>query len=150
MGALARRIGRHRSRLAGAAAVALAAGALAAPAEAARTKVKWNGGGGLAGISVSLTVYADRTAQAETSGKTADFTLTPREWTRLTDRLRAARFRTLERRYAPEPIWPDSTADTVRYRGREVTVWTGGEPPRRLTRLLRCIWRLHDRHEPSR
>jgi hypothetical protein len=150
MGALAGRIGRHRARLAGAAAVALAAGALAAPAEAARKKLEWRAGGGIAGISLSLTVYADHTAQAETRGETSDFTLTAREWRKLTDRLRAARFRSLEETYAPEPIVPDSTYETVRHRGRAVTVWTDGAPPRRLTRLLGYIARLHERHDPPR
>jgi hypothetical protein len=102
-------------------------------------------------MSGSLVVYTDHTAVAEENGSAGErVRITDREWAKLTGRLRAARFRTLEQRYAPEPIFPDSTYDTVRYRGREVTVWTGGEPPARLRRLLRHIWRLHDRYEPAR
>jgi hypothetical protein len=113
--------------------------------------VEWSGGGGIAGLFSALTVYTDHTAVAEENGTEGDrVRLTDREWHKLNERLRAARFRTLEKRYAPEPIWPDSTSETVRYRGREVTVWSGGEPPRRLDRLLRYIWRLQDRYEPSR
>ena len=113
--------------------------------------MEWSGGGGIAGLFSSLTVYTDHTAVAEENGTAGErVTLTDREWRKLDARLRAARFRTLEKRYAPEPIWPDSTSETVRYRGREVTVWSGGEPPRRLNRLLRHIWRLQDRYEPAR
>jgi hypothetical protein len=150
MGALARRCGRHRARLAGAAAVALAAAALAAPADAARTKVAWETSGGIAGFTASLTVYADRSARATTNGERARFDLTRREWSRLGARLRAARFGTLERRYAPPARIPDGTEDIVRHRGRTVVVQTGGEPPARLARLLRHLARLHGRHDPAR
>lgn len=101
-------------------------------------------------MSASLTVFTDHTARAEENGKRAAFTLSDREWRRLGERLRAARFRTLEARYVPEPVVPDGTFDTVRYRGRTVTVATGGDPPRRLERLLRHIGRLHERHAPAR
>jgi hypothetical protein len=150
MGALAGRSGRHRARLAGAAAVTLAAGALAAPADAARTKVAWETSGGIAGITAGLTVHADHTGRATQNGETARFLVTRREWSALNERLRAARFRTLERRYAPEARIPDGTLDVVRHRGHTVTVETGGDPPRRLERLLRHLARLHERHAPSR
>jgi hypothetical protein len=150
MGALAGRIRRHRARLAGAAAVALAAGGLAAPGEARSTKVDWDAGGGLAALHGGLQVFTDHTAVWEENGETADVRLTDRQWRRLGERLRAARFRSLERRYAPEPVWPDSTYQTVRHRGRTVEVATGGRPPRRLQRLLRHLSRLHGRLEPGR
>jgi hypothetical protein len=150
MGALARRIGRHRSGLAGAAAVALAAGALAAPADAARTRVAWDRSGGIAGITERLTVHADHTGRATLNGETVRFFVTRREWSALGERLRAARFGMLERRYAPPARIPDGTSEVVRHRGRTVTVETGGDPPRRLELLLRHLARLHDRHAPAR
>jgi hypothetical protein len=148
MGPLARRIGRHRAGLAGAAAVALALAA--APADARTVKVKWDAGGGLAALHGGLTVFTDRSATWVENDERADVTLSDRQWRKLGDRLRASRFRTLERRYAPEPVWPDSTYETVRYRGRTVEVATGGEPPRRLERLLRHLARLHGRLDPGR
>jgi hypothetical protein len=152
MGALAGWCGRHRSRIAGAAAVALAAAALSAPAGASvRRHVQWETGGGIGGgTGTALAVYTDRTGRAEEGGATARFELTRREWSALRERLRAARFGTLARRYAPTPRILDSTYDIVRHRGRTVTVWTGGDPPRRLVRLIRHLARLHRAHEPSR
>jgi hypothetical protein len=148
MGALARRIGRHRAGLAGAAAVTLA---LAAPAGAAvKTHVAWTISGGIAGTTAGLTVYTDHSARADVNGERARFALTGREWSALRARLRAARFSTLSPRYAPAQRVPDGTSETVRHRGRTVTVETGGDPPRRLERLLRHLSRLHDRHAPSR
>jgi hypothetical protein len=147
MGALAGRIRRHRSRLAGAALLALA---LAAPAEARTTKVEWDAGGGLAALHGGLQVYTDHAATWEENGDAAEVRLTDRQWRKLDARLKASRFRTLKRSYAPEPVIPDSTYETVRYRGRTVGVSTGGEPPRRLERLLRHLARLHDRLDPGR
>ena len=148
MGALAGRGGRHRARLAGAAAVALA---LAAPAGAAgKPQVAWTISGGIAVTTAGLTVYADHHARADVDGERARFHLTDREWSTLRARLRAARFGTLAPRYAPAQRVPDGTSETVRHRGRTVTVETGGDPPRRLVRLLRHLSRLHERHAPSR
>ncbi len=116
-----------------------------------RTHVAWETGGGIAGgFGVALTVYADHTARAEERGERARFALTRREWTRLRERLRAARFGSLARRYAPPVRVPDGTYDIVRYRGKAVTVETGGDPPRRLERLIRHLARLHERHAPAR
>ena len=112
--------------------------------------MKWEGGGGIAGLFASLTVYRDHGARATDNEKHADFTLTGGEWRTLGRRLKAARFGTLEKRYAPTPVIPDSTFDEVTYRGRSVTVATGGHPPRRLQRLLSYLWKLHERHQPSR
>jgi hypothetical protein len=149
MGALAGRRGRHRAGLAGAALVALLLAA--APADAARRHVSWSYGGGIAGITgTSLTVFKDRTARALQDGEARDFTLGDRAWTRLRSRLRAARFGTLERRYAPPIPVADGTYDTVRYRGRAVTVETDGDPPRRLERLIALLARIHGAHAPAR
>jgi hypothetical protein len=145
MGALAGRRGRHRAGLAGAALLALLL--LAAPAHAAATKVRWETGGGIAGITGTvLTVHADRTARAEAFGDAADFTLGDRRWAQLGRRLRAARFDTLQRRYRPRLPVADGTFDEVRHRGRAVTVETGGEPPRRLVRLIALLRRIHGAH----
>lgn len=113
-------------------------------------KVKWDAGGGLAALHGGLTVFTDHTATWVENEQEADVSLTDRQWRTLNRRLKASRFRTLERSYAPEPVWPDSTYETVRYRGRTVDVATGGEPPRRLKRLLRHLSRLHDRLDPGR
>ena len=78
------------------------------------------------------------------------FRVSRREWSALNERLRAARFGTLERRYAPDVRIPDGTQEIVRHRGHTVTVETGGDPPRRLERLLRHLARLHERHAPAR
>ena len=95
-------------------------------------------------------MFDDHSARADLNGESARFDLTRREWSKLRERLRAARFRTLAPRYAPEPRVLDGTSETVRYRGRTVTVETGGDPPRRLERLLRHLARLQARHAPAR
>jgi len=148
MGALAGRSGRHRAGLAGAALVALL---LAAPAQAAPEKVRWETSGGIGGITgTSLTVFKDRTARAEEHGDERAFRVGDRRWGQLQRRLRAARFAGLAREYAPPVRIPDGTLDEVRYRGRTVAVETGGDPPRRLQRLIALLARIHRAHAPPR
>jgi hypothetical protein len=141
MGALAGRSGRHRPRVAGAAAVLTLA--LAAPAAAAETLVTWTGGGGVAGgLSAVLVVHRDHSARATRDGDAAAarrFELSRREWRRRRDRLAAARFLTLPAEFKPPAPVPDATYESVRYRGHTVTVYTGAVPPGRLERLLTTL-----------
>jgi hypothetical protein len=145
MGALAGRLGRHRAGLAGAAGL-IAAAALALPAPAASAPlVRWQVTGGLAPRDSSLVVQRDRTARVD---GVREVTLGAREFRRLKDRLAAARFKTLKRRYEPDVIVADGITQTVRHRGKAVSVATGAEDvPRRLSRLLRVLGRIHDRHD---
>jgi hypothetical protein len=147
MGALAGRSGRHRSRLAGAAALTLA---LLAPAPAgAKTLLRWSTGGGIAGSASEMVVHRNHRAHAvedRDAGSAKDFKLTQREWARLRKRLAASHFRTLHAEYKPPAPVPDGTYESVRYRGHTVTVSTGGVPPGRLERLLTTLYRIYQNH----
>jgi hypothetical protein len=107
----------------------------AAPATA-RTIVRYERSGGLAGLHDTLTVSSGgKVAVAGRSG-TRHSTLSAKRLARLKDALAAARFKTLRARYAPPYIVSDGITETVRHAGRTVTVETGGDPPKRLRRLL--------------
>jgi hypothetical protein len=146
MGALAGRLGRHRAGLAGAAGLIAAAAALALPAPASSAPlVRWQVAGGLAPRDSSIVVHRDRTARVD---NVREVTLGGREFRRLKDRLAAARFKTLKQSYEPDVIVFDGITQTVRHRGRSVSVSTGAQDvPRRLSRLLRVLGRIHDRHD---
>ena len=86
----------------------------AATAEGRRL-VRYDVGGGIAGLSNTLVLKRD---------------------------LKAARFATLKRRYEPDVLVFDGITEAVRYRGRTVSVSSGAHPPARLERVLRRLARL--------
>ncbi len=107
--------------------------------------MRWQVTGGLAPRANSMVVHRDRTARVD---DVREVTLGAREFSRLRHRLAAARFGSLKRRYAPEPFVLDGITETVRHRAKAVSVSTGApDVPRRLTRLLRLLGRIHDRYD---
>ena len=120
----------------------LIAGAAAAPAHAARL-VRYDVGGGIAGLSERLVVERDgRAHQTDSRGDEHRFRLSPRGLRALKRDLKAARFPSLKRSYRPDRLVLDGTTRLVRHRGRTVSVSTGADVPVRLQRLLRRLGRL--------
>jgi hypothetical protein len=154
MGALAGRLGRHRSRIAGAAGL-IAALALPAVAPAAERLVSWEQAGGLApGGRPSMTIFKDRTIRAtgDDPAAGAEARISRADKARVKQRLR--RFGSLKREYGPPDgvVVFDGITDTVRAKGHRVRLTSGGAPPPRLEKLLGLLSRLHSKYleEPSR
>ncbi|MEA2246792.1 MAG: hypothetical protein QOH46_1321 [Solirubrobacteraceae bacterium] len=121
----------------------LATFAATATAEA-RQLVRYDVGGGLAGLSGQLIVAADRTAR-QTGNRDGDdkrFTLSARQMRGLRRDLKRARFSTLKRTYRPKYVVNDGIGESVTYKGRSVSVSTGATYPARLHRLLGRLSRL--------
>jgi len=115
--------------------------AMAAPAGAATRLVRYDVGGGIAGISKRLVV--DRDGSARQSGdSTRRFTVSATQLRRLKHELGAARFGSLKRSYRPNVPVSDGTTQSVRYKGFEVSVYSGAEVPDRLARVLRRLSKL--------
>jgi hypothetical protein len=105
--------------------------------------------GGIAGVHQRLDVRPDGAARIESGVTKVDvsrFKLTPSEL----DGLRAARdrvdFANLKKSYAPPQVIADGVASTVRVDGREVTVFTEGDPPPELARLIAVCAGIVDQH----
>ena len=121
----------------------LATFAATATAEARRL-VRYNVGGGLAGISGQLIVATDGTAR-QTGNRDGDdhrFTLSARQLRGLRSDLKHARFSTLKRTYRPNYVVNDGIGESVTYKRRSVSVFTGATYPARLHRLLGRLSRL--------
>jgi hypothetical protein len=115
--------------------------ALAAPAGAATRLVRYDVGGGIAGVSERLVV--DRDGSARQSGDTTRrFTVSVAQLRRLKHELEAARFGSLKRTYRPKVPVSDGITQSVRYKGFEVSVSTGADVPDRLARVLRRLSNL--------
>lgn len=115
--------------------------AVAAPAEA-KQLTRYDVGGGLAGRYDRLVIAAD--GRAHQTGDSGDhrFTVRSRQLRALKRELRAAHFGMLKRRYEPGGRVFDGTTQTIRYRGRAVSVSSGADIPARLSRVLSRIARL--------
>ena len=111
----------------------------------ARRLVRYNVSGGLAGRSERLVIDGDRTAR-QTSGRRSEdarrFTVSSKQLRALKRELKAARFTSLKRRYAPPYVVNDGITETVTYKGRSVSASTGADFPARLHRVLRRLGRL--------
>jgi len=115
--------------------------ALAAPAGAATRLVRYDVGGGIAGVSERLVV--DRDGSARQSGDTTRrFTVSAAQLRRLKHELEAARFGSLKRTYRPKVPVSDGITQSVRYKGFEVSVSTGADVPDRLAHVLRRLSNL--------
>jgi hypothetical protein len=127
-----------------AALLALLMGFAATATAEAKPLVRYEFGGGLAGIGGALTVAGDGAATQSDTRRGGDgrFTLSATQLRGLRRDLRNARFKTLKRFYRPKNIVNDGIAQSVTYRGRSVTVSTGARYPERLHRLLRRLDRL--------
>jgi hypothetical protein len=117
---------------------------LAAPATAdAKRLVRYDVGGGLSGRGATLIV--DRDGSARQTGNLAGskrFTLSAKQLRSLKRELKAARFKSLKRAYQPDFPILDGITQSVTYKGRGVSVYTGAKAPARLTRVLRRLDRL--------
>lgn len=121
----------------------LATSAATATAEAKRL-VRYDAGGGIAGISERLVVARDGTARQSSTRRGDDdrFTLTAKQLRGLRCDLKNARFSTLKRSYRPKYVVNDGIAQAVTYNGRTVSASTGAKYPARLERLLERLGRL--------
>jgi hypothetical protein len=121
----------------------LATFAATATAEA-KQLVRYNVGGGLAGLSGQLIVAGDGTARQSGNRRSDDhrFTLSAKQLSALRRDLKRARFKTLKRTYQPKYVVNDGVGQSVTYKGRSVSVYTGAKYPDRLQRLLRRLGRL--------
>ena len=121
----------------------LATFAATATAEA-RQLVRYDVGGGIAGISERLTVARDGDARQTGNRRGSDhrFRLSAKQLRGLRRDLKNARFSTLKRVYRPRYVVNDGIGQSVSYNGRSVTVSTGATYPARLQRLLRRLGRL--------
>jgi hypothetical protein len=117
--------------------------ALAGAASAeAKTLVRYEVGGGIAGRADRLVVEHNGSAhQTGDSGK-HEFKVSSERLRGLKRALKAARFASLQRRYAPDRVVVDGMSRLVRYRGRTVTVSTGADVPKRLERVLSRLGRI--------
>jgi hypothetical protein len=120
----------------------LATFATTASAEAKRL-VRYDITGGIAGISERIVIDTDGSA-VQTGRRNADerFTVSAKQLRALKRELKAARFRSLKRRYEPDFRVFDGTTQTVRHNGRSVSVFTGANVPARLARVLRRLSRV--------
>jgi hypothetical protein len=121
----------------------LATFAATATADAKRL-VRYDVGGGLAGISERLLIARDGTARqsGNRSGDDHRFILSAKQLRGLRRDLKNARFSTLKRSYRPRYVVNDGIGQSVTYKGRSVSVSTGAKYPARLHRLLARLGRL--------
>jgi hypothetical protein len=117
---------------------------LAAPATAgAKQLTRYDVGGGLAGRYDRLIV--DGAGHAVQTGDSGDhrFTISSRQLRALKRELKAAKFRTLKRQYKPKFQVFDGTVQSVRYRGKAVSIYSGADNiPKRLSKVIRRLARL--------
>ena len=120
----------------------LATFAATASAEAKRL-VRYDITGGIAGIHERMVIDTDGTA-VQTGGRGGDqrFSVEAKQLRALKRELKAARFRSLKRRYQPSIRIFDGITQTVRHYGRSVSVYTGADVPARLARVLRRLSRV--------
>ncbi len=120
----------------------LATFATTASAEAKRL-ARYDLTGGIAGIHEWMVIDTDGTAvQTGRRGGDQRFTVAAKHLRALKRELKAARFRSLKRRYEPAIRVFDGTTQTVRHNGRSVSVYTGADVPARLARVLRRLSRV--------
>ena len=127
-----------------AALVAVLAGFAATATAEAKRLVRYDVGGGIAGISERLIVARDGTARqsGRRSGDVHRFMLSAKQLRGLRRDLKNARFSTLKRSYRPKYVVNDGIGQAVTYKGPTVSVSTGAKYPARLERLLERLGRL--------
>jgi hypothetical protein len=111
------------------------AGVLAAPVSA-KTLVAYERTGGFAGVHDTVRVGTHGKVTVRRRGSGHGYKLSAKRLKALERAVRDARFGSLRKRYAPAGVISDGYTETVSHAGRTVVVETGGNPPRRLRRLL--------------
>ncbi len=112
--------------------------------------VRYDRGGGVAGLQERLFVRPDGAAAVEVRDRRRTFELSGAELDRLREALTAARVPSLQRRYAPQAPVADGIGERILVDGRRVSAETGGDPPARLRRLLSLLGGILDSHRPQR
>ena len=116
---------------------------LAAPATAgAKQLTRYDVGGGLAGRYDSVTISTGGKAHQFGDGGEHRWTVSTKKLRGLKRAFKAARWSSLKREYRPDTPVFDGTTQTVTYRGKQITISTGGEIPDRLQRVIARIRRL--------
>jgi hypothetical protein len=117
---------------------------LAAPATAgAKQLTRYDVGGGIAGRYDRLIVATDGKAHQTGDSGEHRFTVSPKQLRTLKRELKAARFSSLKRQYKPKFQVFDGITQTIRYRGKAVSIYSGADNiPKRLYRVLRRISRI--------
>ena len=113
----------------------------AASADAKRL-TRYDVGGGIAGRVDHLVISTGGTATQSGSSGEHRFKLSTRRLHALKRDLEAARFGSLKRRYRPSRTVFDGIGQSVRYRGKTVSVSSGAKYPKRLARVLGRLARL--------
>jgi hypothetical protein len=109
----------------------------------AKQLTRYDVGGGLAGRFDRLVVATD--GEAHQSGDSGEhhFTVSTKNLRGLKRELKAAKFKTLKRQYKPKFQVFDGITQTIRYRGKAVSIYSGAENiPDRLEKVLRRISRI--------
>jgi hypothetical protein len=118
-------------------------GALTGAASAdAKQLTRYDVGGGIAGRVDQLVITTGGTATQSGSSGDHRFKLSTRQLRDLKRDLKAARFDSLKRRYRPSRTVFDGIGQSVRYRGKTVSVSSGAKYPKRLARVLERLARL--------
>jgi hypothetical protein len=113
----------------------------------AKLLVRYDVTGGLRGMSERLTVDDGGTARkAGRRTSPSHYRVSSKQLRALKRDLKAARFSSLKRVYGSKGVVNDGITQTVAYKGHQVSVSTGGDPPARLERLLRRLSRLMNAH----
>jgi hypothetical protein len=117
---------------------------LAAPATAgAKQLTRYDVGGGIAGRYDRLIVATDGKAHQTGDSGEHRFTVSSKQLRALKRELKAARFSSLKRQYKPKFQVFDGITQTIRYRGKAVSIYSGADNiPTRLSRVLRRISRI--------
>jgi hypothetical protein len=117
---------------------------LAAPATAgAKQLTRYDVGGGIAGRYDRLIVATDGKAHQTGDSGEHRFTVSSKQLRALKRELKAARFSSLKRQYKPKFQVFDGITQTIRYRGKAVSIYSGADNiPKRLSRVLRRISRI--------
>jgi hypothetical protein len=126
-------------------AVLIALLVLAVPATAhAKQLVRYELTGGFAPRSDRLVIDRDGSAWQTGSRRSGSqhFTVPAKQLRALKRELKAARFRSLKRRYQPQFPVLDGITQTATYKGRSVSVYSGAKVPVRLRRVLSRLSRL--------
>jgi hypothetical protein len=113
----------------------------AASAEA-KPLTKYQVGGGLAGRYSELTLQTDGRALQTGDNGEHHFKVSAKRLRGLKSALKAAKFKTLKRSYAPDGQVFDGTTQVIHYRGKSVSVSSGAELPARLAKVINRLSRI--------
>ena len=109
----------------------------------AKQLTRYEIGGGIAGHYDKLVISTGGTADQTGDSGEHHFRVSSTRLHALKRALRAARFSTLKRQYKPKFQVFDGTVQSVRYRGKTVSIYSGAENiPNRLERVIRRVSRL--------